>query len=300
MHKERMNRLTFEPGRISRVMNWDGFLFILILSVILGLSSQALSADAQPVDSQLELAAVQDNQSGDQLSQTILFLGRFHMVVLHLPIGLIVTLILLELYILVRSAKQLMPAVWIVLSLACVSAITAATFGTFLSWSGEYDPELIFWHKWLGISTAVLAAGVTLAQRRSSRSRGWTSAYLTIFVVLMISLTLGGHKGGQLTHGKNFLTEYAPWTKQKPARKSPARSSSGTTSEIDQNSKFATRIEPIQAKHCYQCHGAEKRKGKLRLDSPDAIRQGSENGLVVIPGKPEKSSLYTLTTLPKD
>ncbi|MEN9573093.1 MAG: hypothetical protein RL514_948 [Verrucomicrobiota bacterium] len=54
---------------------------------------------------------------------------------------------------------------------------------------------------------------------------------------------------------------------------------------------FERKVRPLLAEHCYSCHGAEKQKGQLRLDSPGAIRAGGEGGSVVVPGDPEKSRL---------
>ncbi len=50
-------------------------------------------------------------------------------------------------------------------------------------------------------------------------------------------------------------------------------------------------IRPIFEKSCFRCHGEERQKGELRLDSRDAVLKGGEDGKVVIPGKSEKSLL---------
>ncbi len=63
---------------------------------------------------------------------------------------------------------------------------------------------------------------------------------------------------------------------------------------------FAKQVRPIFAETCYNCHGPEKQKGELRLDSVEAINKGSEDGPVLVAGKPEESKLYTLTILPAD
>jgi uncharacterized membrane protein len=57
-------------------------------------------------------------------------------------------------------------------------------------------------------------------------------------------------------------------------------------------------IKPILEQRCYSCHGAHKSKGDLRLDSPEFIKQGGENGVVLVAGNSEKSSLYTSLLLP--
>jgi YHS domain-containing protein len=63
---------------------------------------------------------------------------------------------------------------------------------------------------------------------------------------------------------------------------------------------FATQIQPILKETCYDCHGVKKHKGDLRLDSPEAIMKGGENGKVIVPGKSGESKLYKVITLPKD
>ena len=54
---------------------------------------------------------------------------------------------------------------------------------------------------------------------------------------------------------------------------------------------FEKQVRPVIADQCYKCHGAEKQKGGLRMDSREALLKGGEDGPVVAPGKPEDSSL---------
>ena len=54
---------------------------------------------------------------------------------------------------------------------------------------------------------------------------------------------------------------------------------------------YAGDIKPIFEKSCVKCHGAEKQKGKLRLDSLEAALKGGEDGKVVLPGKSAESIL---------
>lgn len=61
---------------------------------------------------------------------------------------------------------------------------------------------------------------------------------------------------------------------------------------------YAKTIQPILADRCYSCHGPDKQKGDLRLDSPEAIKKGGKNGAVLVAGDLKKSTLYTLTLLP--
>jgi mono/diheme cytochrome c family protein len=54
---------------------------------------------------------------------------------------------------------------------------------------------------------------------------------------------------------------------------------------------YAADIRPIFEVSCFRCHGADRQKGKLRLDSLEAVLKGSEDGPVVVPGDSTKSPL---------
>jgi mono/diheme cytochrome c family protein len=64
---------------------------------------------------------------------------------------------------------------------------------------------------------------------------------------------------------------------------------------------FAKDIKPIFEKSCFKCHGPEKQKGELRLDSLTASLKGSEHGKVIELGKSAKSKLvHTIARLNPD
>jgi len=54
------------------------------------------------------------------------------------------------------------------------------------------------------------------------------------------------------------------------AKLPPASTQAGVTYEKD--------IKPLFERSCFKCHGAEKQKGKLRLDSLEATLKGGSNG----------------------
>src|SRR5262249_50779363 len=51
------------------------------------------------------------------------------------------------------------------------------------------------------------------------------------------------------------------------------------------------KVRPLLVQHCTGCHGPDKQRGGLRLDSARALAKGGESGLVVVPGKPDESRL---------
>jgi cytochrome c553 len=55
---------------------------------------------------------------------------------------------------------------------------------------------------------------------------------------------------------------------------------------------FEARIRPILVGHCYGCHSAEtKPAGGLRVDDPNGLLTGGDNGAAVVPGDPDASLL---------
>ena len=83
------------------------------------------------------------------------FFGRFHPLMVHLPIGFLLAALALEIFSKKKQFALLQHAVSFVLALTALSAVVTAVMGYWLSISGDYDQESVFWHKWLGIGLAV-------------------------------------------------------------------------------------------------------------------------------------------------
>ena len=66
------------------------------------------------------------------------------------------------------------------------------------------------------------------------------------------------------------------------AKLPPASTQAGVTYEKD--------IKPLFERSCFKCHGAEKQKGKLRLDSLEATLKGGSNGPGFEKGASSKST----------
>jgi hypothetical protein len=72
----------------------------------------------------------------------------------------------------------------------------------------------------------------------------------------------------------------------------------GATSGPDVD--FARDIRPILARSCVSCHGPEKQRGGLRLDTAAGLRAGGDSGPPVAPGDSARSRLYRAITGHKD
>ena len=57
------------------------------------------------------------------------------------------------------------------------------------------------------------------------------------------------------------------------------------------NVTYASDIRPIFEAHCFPCHGEDRQKRRLRLDSRESVLKGCEDGPVIIPGKSNRGNL---------
>ncbi|MBX7166598.1 MAG: PSD1 and planctomycete cytochrome C domain-containing protein [Pirellulales bacterium] len=54
---------------------------------------------------------------------------------------------------------------------------------------------------------------------------------------------------------------------------------------------FETKIRPLLANQCWECHGPGKQESSLRLDSREGIARGGDSGAAAVPGDPRTSRL---------
>jgi mono/diheme cytochrome c family protein len=59
---------------------------------------------------------------------------------------------------------------------------------------------------------------------------------------------------------------------------------------------FETKIRPVFAESCYDCHGPDKQKGGLRMDNLGYLLQGGEGGPALVPGDAMASHIYKAVT----
>jgi cytochrome c553 len=68
-----------------------------------------------------------------------------------------------------------------------------------------------------------------------------------------------------------------------------ARSAEPSASDVRY---FETKVRPVLVDQCFKCHGPDKQKGDLRLDSPEALKRGGGSGTPLFDfKKPEESLL---------
>jgi mono/diheme cytochrome c family protein len=220
------------------------------------------------------------------------FLGRFHPIVVHLPIGLILLVPVLEFAGRVRPA--LLEAATFVLSLSLLSCLLALTLGYLLAYgSGDAGPGVSH-HMWGGIALTIAVLGCVLV--RGAAAGGVRAFYPYLLGSVMLLLAWTAHQGGSLTHGDKYLTEYLP----APLKHLGGMGTVQAKAFNFPDSFYARHLYPIFDANCLVCHGAQKVKGGLRMDSYDRLMRGGKEGAVIIPGKPERSILLERVTLPAD
>jgi mono/diheme cytochrome c family protein len=228
------------------------------------------------------------------------FLGRLHPLILHLPIGLIFGLCLIEGLSLIidrgaRAWQVCRRAYMMLLSLSCMAA--AAT-GYILSLEGQNDGMILTRHKWFGLAVAGLSVLLfLLAASRSFQLKGFGKSGLRFLVVLCLfsAIVVTGHLGGQLTHGPHFLSTHAPPALQAflgPAPQDPEPKSPASATA------YAALIEPILENHCVFCHGSDRQQSQLAVHTQDALMAGGRAGPAIIAGVPQDSELIKRIQLP--
>jgi len=231
-----------------------------------------------------------------------LFIGRFHPLLVHLPIGIIFFAALLNIIETYKKSALLSAAINIALIGSFVSAALAIITGLSLSSDGGYNNETLFWHKWIGISVALLIFIVWLIRRNEKAGtlffKTSLSGWLLYFSIILISI--GGHLGGNMTHGEGYLTRYMPGflksifvAKTKPQHQK-------IIPPLDSVVVFSDIIQPILNTKCVSCHNPAKLKGELDLTTSQTIMKGGKSGNTIVAGDLQKSELFHRITLPQE
>ncbi len=229
-----------------------------------------------------------------------LFIGRFHPLFVHLPIGLLTFALVLQLVQWKRPADRIQGIASLLWLLAALSGGLSVLTGWLLSDGGDYETTTLRNHKLGGIAVALLSFLVFL----SFQGRKKTGVYagipfrLLLIVSAVAAMVLTGHWGGSLTHGASYLTEYAPLGKKDTG--SQAATVNQVVRSLDSAYLFEDAVVPILQAKCVSCHNAEKKKGDYLLTSHAAILAGGKTGTGVVPGNLATSELYRRISLPKE
>lgn len=225
-------------------------------------------------------------------------IGHLHPLLVHLPIGIFSFAFIISIFG-TEKRKQFDAALSYALLSGAIASLFACIAGYLLAGSGEYDVDLVQKHQWTGIATCVLGfLGYLIVNYRR----------LLVWVTCAV-MAVAGHLGGTLTHGEDYffgLAEEDTTFVEKPldstvtiSTEAPKPDSIAEKADAPREiSLYQDQVVGILQNKCYSCHSKIKKKGGLRLDSEEFIKQGGKNGAVLTAGDADNSKLYTHLLLP--
>jgi uncharacterized membrane protein len=221
------------------------------------------------------------------------FIGRFHPLMVHLPIGILALAAILE----YLFPKRTSPAqIQLVLLIGSVSSVLAAILGWFLSLSAEYDVDLLNKHKWTGIILSFFTVALWAWKYKGSDFSKFKIISNLLFGSMLLFLVLAGHYGGSLTHGVDFLSIDNLKYSDKNLSNVAFVPVTGTTN----GSVYDKLITPILSEKCYNCHNPNKTKGNLKMQTYAALLKGGKTGPAIVAGDALHSELVKRTLLDLD
>ncbi|NIJ52892.1 FN3 associated domain-containing protein [Dyadobacter arcticus] len=213
--------------------------------------------------------------------------GRMHPLVLHFPL---VVLILYSLWVVIiekpdstRWNAELGESLLII---GTFTAAVAAFSGFVLSKEDGYESDTLQWHKWLGVAIS-LTSLIWYASRKYLAP--WKLSSKAVAGVFLVLLFVGGHLGGNLTHGEDFLM-------------SPLGPSVDETPKVafEEAKVYDNLVRPVLEQKCLSCHNEEKSKGNLQMQTQALLTKGGKGGVLWDTTKADLGLLIGRLHLPLD
>ncbi len=169
-------------------------------------SSVASASDSLPsVQAEPPAVAVVEPSAAERLLR---LMGKFHLLLLHFPIALVVAAGAGEVWSIFRRRQLPSESVRFCLWLGAAAAIPAGVFGWLhaAAGNGMGSPQLLMAHRWLGTTAVVWLAITAVCAERDARLRvrSWHVRLLLAAGVILTGLT--AHFGGLLAQGSDFFT----------------------------------------------------------------------------------------------
>ena len=247
------------------------------------------------------LSAFVLRNTSDDTPDFLKFIGRFHTLVLHLPIGVLLLVATLEGFALhPRLKPRLDPAISFILPVLVLSGVVAFVLGLLLAHSGGYPPNLVALHRNFTLGGIIASAGALVVWVFAVARPMLRHVYRGVLAVTVGLLTYGAHHGGSMTRGDGYLTRYAPAFVRDLVGDEKSKKSAEDEVEPagEEPLVFKDVILPIVKSRCVECHGPETVKGGLRLDDFAGIMKGGENGPAIVVGASAKSPFVSRLELP--
>lgn len=210
-------------------------------------------------------------------------LGNFHILALHVPAAVLLIVPLFEFF---ERHEEATATVRRLSVFSAAGTWAAVLCGIFHAHFNGFEGDAVQLHLWGGIAASAFAgvASLLLTQGFLVRVAGQVTAILV--------MSFAAHVGGELQHGDGF-----PFKPNKAVLKQQEVPPTPVVDDGQKRDDYAQVIAPILEAHCVECHGAKKVKGKLRMDSLEALKKGGSEGSAFVPGDLKKSLMHVRVTL---
>ena len=206
------------------------------------------------------------------------FIGHFHPLVVHLPIGILIFTFILEL-IQLKSKTKFNQAILLGTFIGTAFAIVSAIMGWLLSLDGGYDEKLLNNHQYAGWILCFFCILLVIVKMFFSANVYFDKLNKSLWSIIIIVLFLVGHFGGSITHGADYLSlDLSAGNKEVKKALSIDSISALPPEKQAQVNTYEGLIYPLLDAKCIQCHNSEKKKGNLQLTSIDLILKGGKKG----------------------
>ena len=211
-------------------------------------------------------------------NDVLLWFGKLHPLVLHFPIVIGIAIVIYFLFFQNKALEENTERFILVGNALMASMV--ALLGLFLSKQDAYDTNTLNLHKWGGLSIAFISC-LLIYIKNSTANYKKIIALVYLFVLLFFT-----HQGALLTHGENALSIPTPVVAVE-------------VKTVDSSlSVYEKAIAPILTQKCVSCHGPDKVKGKLQLQSPELIIKGGKDGNILTSFHNEEALLLQRIHLP--
>jgi uncharacterized membrane protein/mono/diheme cytochrome c family protein len=222
------------------------------------------------------------------------FLGRFHVLALHLPIGIVIVAVVLDWLARKPRYAPLAGAAPLLWALAAASAVLTAALGYLHFGEGGFTGPSAEAHRLWGTITAVVAVAGWWLSRAPGRAG---AARLAVGIAMLALVSITGHYGGNLTHGTTYLQEYAPSFLRGLIGAAPRRPAPTSVAAAD---PYLDVVQPLLEQRCGTCHNDDKRNGGFSVGNYDSTLVGGDTGRAFVPGNVEASEALYRVSLPAD
>lgn len=226
----------------------------------------------------------------EALTKWVSFLGEMHPLFVHYPVAWITAIFVLGIFGGAKHSAALRILLWLNL-LTCAAGIVAGQCVALDHGEGVTLTR----HLYSGLAVGAFSWLALVLFLRSPEVH--TKPYQATVLAAMGAVAFAGHLGAALTHGELF--DHLPWNQTAPkAAKSQTLSSSLPMAE---RTVLDAVILPVLQARCVGCHGPDKQKGKLRLDSHTAmLAKGESDKPSIVPADPATSESLLRLKLPLD